>query len=158
MLKLFNGTGSQMDASKKCPCTPILSWVTSQQATAGRGRWSQMPRGPCTRDGSPRVSPRTFLHFFALCTPESLLQLPTSNMTILPAKQATCDLCGLHGSTMQRLPLENWSAVVLRKTWRCEGNAHVQIHISICVYLCLHLYYYIWNDIYCICSHSWQLF
>ena len=76
----------------------------------------------------------------------------------LPAKQAACDLCGLHGSAMQRLPLETWSAIVLLKTWRCGRDAHVQIYISICVYLCLHLYYYIWNDIYCICSHSWQLF
>jgi len=36
-----------------------------------------------------------------------------------------------------------WSAIVLLKTWRCGGNAHVQIYLSICVYLCLHLYYYI---------------
>ena len=73
----------------------------------------------------------------------SLLRLPTLNKTILPAKQAACDLCGLHGSAMQTLPLENWSAIVLRKTWRCRGDAHMQIYISICVYLCLHLYYYI---------------
>ena len=26
---------------------------------------------------------------------------------------AACDLCGLHDSVMQRLPLENWSAIVL---------------------------------------------
>jgi len=50
------------------------------------------------------------------------------------------------------------SAIVLWKTWRCGENAHMQIYISICVNLCLHLYYYIWNDIYCICSNSWQLF
>ena len=86
-----------------------------------------------------RVSPHTFLHFFALCTPESLFRLRTSNMTILPAKQAACDLCGIHGSAMQRLPLENWSAIVLRKTWRCREDAHMQICIFICVYVCLHL-------------------
>jgi len=73
--------------------------------------------------------------------PESLLRLPTSNMTILLAKQAACDLCGFHGSAMQRLPLENWSTIVLWKTWRCGGKGHVQIYVSICVYLCLHLYY-----------------
>jgi len=89
------------------------------------------------------ISPHIFLHFFALCTSESLLRLPISNMTILPAKQAACDLCGLHGSAMPRLPLENWSAIVLSKTWRCGGDAHVQIYTSICVYLCLLLYYYI---------------
>jgi len=91
---------------------------------------------------------------FLLCAhraPETLvplLRLPTLNKTIWPAKQAACDLCGLHGSAMQRLRLEIWSALVLRNTWRCGGNAHVQIYRSICVYLCLHLYYCIWNDIY----------
>ena len=55
---------------------------------------------------------------FFLCVhqaPETLvplLRLPTSNKTILPAKQAACDLCGLHGSGMRRLPLENWSAIL----------------------------------------------
>jgi len=106
--------------------------------------------GPARKQG---VSPHTFLHFFALYTLESLLRLPTSNMTILPAKQAACDLCGLHDRVMQRLPLENWSAIVLRKTCLCRGDAHVQIYISICVYLCLHLYHYIWNDIY---LHTFQ--
>jgi len=53
-----------------------------------------------------------------------------------------------------RLPLENWSAIVLWKTWRCVENAHVQIYISICVCLCLHWYYYVWNDIY---LHTFQL-
>ena len=52
-------------------------------------------------------------------------------------------LCGLHVSAMQRLLVENWSALVFLKTWRCGGDAHVHIYISICVYLCLHLYYYI---------------
>ena len=139
-----------------------------------------MPRGPCTRDGSPPGSVRTasgdhfphrepgVLHdtysfdlhplvvsprrstrrgdldqvisnradaglhaikaflpihsfIFLICThqtPETLvplLRLPTSNKTILPAKQAACDLCGWHDRVIQRLPLENWSAVVLRK-------------------------------------------
>jgi len=107
--------------------------------------------GPAREQG---VSPHTFLHFFALCTPEILLRLPTSNMTILPAKQAACDLCGLHDSTMQTLPLENWSAIVLRKTWQCREDAHMQIYLSICVYLYLHLYYYICNDTY---LHTFQL-
>ena len=54
-----------------------------------------------------------------------------------------------------RLPLENWSAIVLRKTWRCGGNAHVQIYIYLSVsILCLHWYYYIWNDTY---LHTFQL-
>jgi len=46
-------------------------------------------------------------------TPESLLRLQNSNRTILPAKQAACDLCGFHDSAIQRLPLENWSTIVL---------------------------------------------
>jgi len=82
--------------------------------------------------------------FLALCTPESLLRLTISNMTILPAKQAACDLCGLHGSAMQRLPVDNWSAIVLLKTWRCGGDAHVHIYIylsvSIFVYICIITY------------------
>jgi hypothetical protein len=72
------------------------------------------------------------------------LRFPISNMTILPAKQAACDLCGLHGSAMQRLPVENWSALVLLKTWRCGGDTHVYIYIflsvSICVYICIITY------------------
>ena len=71
-----------------------------------------------------------------------------------PAKQAACDLGGLHGSAVQRLLLENWSTIVLWKTWRCGGKGHVQIYVSICVYLCLHLYDYIWNDKY---LHTFQL-
>jgi len=39
-----------------------------------------------------------------------LLRLTISNMTILPAKQAACDLCGFHGSAMQRL---RWRTVAL---------------------------------------------
>jgi hypothetical protein len=71
------------------------------------------------------------------------LRFPISNMTILPTKQVACDLCGLHVSAIQRLPVENWSALVLLKTCWCGGDTHVYIYISICVYLCLHLYYYI---------------
>jgi len=113
----------------------------AKEATRNRNAFS--PFFPRVFQHQARISPHIFLHFFALCTSESLLRLPISNMTILPAKQAACDLCGLHGSAMPRLPLENWSAIVLSKTWRCGGDAHVQIYTSICVYLCLLLYYYI---------------
>ena len=48
------------------------------------------------------------------CTPASArLEISNSNMTILPAKQTACDLCGMHDSAMLSIPLENWSAVVL---------------------------------------------
>jgi len=139
-------------------CTALASARPSRSSALRHGaplaevistRWSPAARmRACTQATcfSPYIPA-----FFLPCAhqaQESLLRLPTLNMTILPAKQVACDLCGLHGSAMQRLPLGNWRAIVLRKTWRCGKNAHVQIYISICVFLCLHLYYYIWNDIY----------
>jgi len=72
-----------------------------------------------------------------------LLRLPISNMTILPAKQVACDLCGLHGSAMQRLPVENWSALVLLKTCWCGGDLtciYIYLSVSICVYICIITY------------------
>jgi len=150
--------------SQRWPFSASRVWCTAQHlialdlhalapfATVSHSpRWSRpgdlQARG-CRPVREQDVSPHIFLHFLALSAPESLLRFPTSNMNILPAKQTECDLCGLHGSAIQRLPLENWSAIVLRKTWRYRLDTHVQIYISICVYLCLHLYYYIWNDIY----------
>jgi len=64
---------------------------------------------------------------------------PSKIMSLL-VKQATCGLCDVHGSAMRRLLLENWSATVFWKNWRCGGDAHVQIHKSICVYLCKHVF------------------
>jgi len=116
-------------------------------------RWSR-PGDLQLRGCGPGVSPHIFLHFFALYTPESLLRLPTSNMTILPAKQAACDLCGLHGSVMQRLPLENWSVIVLLKTW-WWGYSRADIYIYLCLFVfTLVLLHMKWH----MRSNSWHLF
>jgi len=134
------------DASKICPCTPTLAWVTSQPATTAPDLPSDREISSCVDAGLHASQVFLLMHscIFLPCAhqaPESLLRLPTSNMTILPSKQAACDFCGLHGRAMRRLPLEDWRVIVLWKTWRCGRNAHVQIYISIGVYLCLHLYY-----------------
>ena len=96
----------------------------------------------CTR--ARCFSPYIPAFFCPVHTRESLgSRLPTSNMTILPAKQAACDLCGLHGSAMQRLRLENWSTIVLLQTWRCEVMLtcrYIYLSVSICVYTCVITY------------------
>jgi len=53
----------------------------------------------------------------------------------------TCGVCDVHASAMRRLPLQNCRVIVLWKTWRCGGDAHVQMHRSICVYLRKHVFY-----------------
>ena len=44
-------------------------------------------------------------------------------MMSLPLKQGTCGL--VHDSAMRRLPLQNWSVMVVWKTWRCGGDDRV---------------------------------
>jgi len=78
---------------------------------------------------------------FLLCAhqaPETLvplLRLPTSKMTILPAKKAACDLCGLHGNTMRRLLLENWSAIVLKDLEVRGECSRADIYIYLCLFV-----------------------
>jgi len=49
-------------------------------------------------------------------------------MMSLPLKQGTCGLCDVHDSAMRRLLLEDWSVIVLWKTWRCGGDVRVKMY------------------------------
>jgi len=156
--------------SQRWPFSASRAWCTALHLLAldlhalapfAMARWSRpddlQPRG-C---GPAREQVVLFPHipaFFALCTPESLLQLPTSNMTILPAKQATCDLCGLHGSGCRDC---HWRTGALLCSKRPGGGGgkltcrYIYLCVSICVYTRIIKYEMTYI---CIHSNSWQLF
>jgi len=78
----------------------------------------------------------------------------------LPLKQGTCGIRDVHDSAMRRLPLQNWSVIVVWKTWRCGGNARVQMHWSIFVFLRKHIFYIHlnWHVFAYLLTNSWQHF